>query len=429
MVSRVGGCGLMLVLATACGDSAGNSDTDTNTTGSETETETETETAGPELPEGCDLFVAASAGQQELVGTLIDAPENSVVCLGEGEFLLNEELAISGNGITLRGAGEGITTFAFDRENYIGANGIIITGDDVTVEHFSVIDAPGDGIVANNVENISFLNVTVGWPTPQSLDNGAYGLYPVQSTHVTIRDCTIYGARDAGIYVGQSTQILVENSKAYDNVAGIEIENSTGATVRNNHAYGNTAGLLIFNLPGLEVQDGKYCVAYDNVFEDNNTPNWGEPGTAVAAVPYGIGIMIMASDFNEIRNNELNNNHSVAIVMLGYHDFIFEPVDDPTYDILAEGNYIHDNTFVDNGLMPDPQVQALAGFGPPIPEIGWDGCVDEAKDNTDGRYDTCLWENGDAEFGNMDICGDGGNEDLASVTCQHTELPDLPDGY
>ncbi len=428
---RLGGLLFSYLFATACGGGTANTDaTDTAGTTDTSDTDTGSETAGPEIPAGCDLFVAASDGQQALVGTLIDAPDGSVVCLGEGEFVLDEELAISGNGITLRGAGEDKTSFTFDKENYIGANGLIITGDDVTVEHFAVIDAPGDGIVASGVENITYQNITAAWPNQYSMDNGAYGLYPVQATHVTIRNCTVYGARDAGIYVGQSTDILVEDSVAYDNVAGIEIENSTGATVRNNHAYGNTAGLLIFNLPGLEVQDGKQTVAYDNLFEDNNVPNWGVPGTAVAAVPYGVGIMIMASDFNEIRDNEIRNNDTVGVVIFGYHDFIFEPVDDPNYDILAEGNYIHSNLFIDNGQDPDLQVLVLAGNPPlPAPEIGWDGCVDAEKDNSDGRYDTCLWENGDARFMNLALCGGEKTEDINTVTCQHTPLPDLPPGY
>jgi len=437
--SRLGGCAVMLILASACGTTTEDSETgETQTqTGTDTETqtgtegETETDTSGPELPEGCDLFVAAGPDAQgELVGTLIDAPDNSVVCLGEGEFVLNEELAISGNGITLRGAGESKTSFTFDKENYIGANGLIITGDNVTVEHFSVIDAPGDGIVASNVDNISYLNITAAWPNQYSMDNGAYGLYPVQSTRVTIRNCTVYGARDAGIYVGQSTDILVEDSVAYDNVAGIEIENSTGATVRGNHAYGNTAGLLIFNLPGLEVQDGKQTLAYDNIIDDNNVPNWGVDGTAVAAVPYGIGVMIMASDYNEIRNNEISNNDSVGVVLFGYHDFVFEPVDDPNYDTFAEGNYIHSNTFVANGTNPDPQILVISGNPDvPIPEISWDGCIDDAKDNSDGRLDTCVFGNGDARFLNQAICGGETSQDIEAVTCQHPELPDLPPGY
>ncbi len=71
---------------------------------------------------------------------------------------------------------------------------------------------------------------------------------------MVIRNSRVTGASDAGIYVGQSTNILVEDNETYGNVAGIEIENSTGATVRDNHVHDNTAEILIFNLPGLPVE-------------------------------------------------------------------------------------------------------------------------------------------------------------------------------
>src|SRR3546814_1516361 len=77
--------------------------------------------------------------------------------------------------------------------------------------------------------------VRAEWTGGPSTDNGAYGLYPVQVDNVLIEDSVVKGASDAGIYVGQSTNIIVRNNRAEGNVAGIEIENSTGADV-----YGNT---------------------------------------------------------------------------------------------------------------------------------------------------------------------------------------------
>ena len=50
--------------------------------------------------------------------------------------------------------------------------------------------------------------------------------YPVASEDVLIDGCVAIGASDAGIYVGQSQNIIVKNSRAEFNVAGIEIENS-----------------------------------------------------------------------------------------------------------------------------------------------------------------------------------------------------------
>ena len=107
-----------------------------------------------------------------------------------------------------------------------------------------------------------------GWSAAASPDNGAYGLYPIGSHGVRIERCVVYGARDAGIYVGQSTNALVVDSEAYGNVAGIEIENTTDVEVRDNAVHDNTAGILVFNLPNLPVQDGKRAKVHENRVEN-----------------------------------------------------------------------------------------------------------------------------------------------------------------
>ena len=50
-----------------------------------------------------------------------------------------------------------------------------------------------------------------------------------------IEHCIAIGASDAGIYVGQSNNIIVRNCEAFQNVAGIEIENSIKADVHSNN--------------------------------------------------------------------------------------------------------------------------------------------------------------------------------------------------
>ncbi|MEM9463413.1 MAG: parallel beta-helix domain-containing protein, partial [Myxococcota bacterium] len=253
-------------------------------------------TAAVQLPEGCDLYVEPSDDDQTAVQeALIDVQSGQTVCLAAGQFSFTRQLSLDANDVTVRGQGGEETILDFS-EQISGGNGLLVTGDDVTLEEFRVQETPGDGIRADNVENIAFIGVHVIWGTPESLDNGAYGFYPVQSNGVVIRDCLAQGSRDAGIYVGQSTNILVEDSEARGNVAGIEIENSTDSVVRGNWAHDNTAGLLVFNLPGLDIGDGKRANVYDNIVEDNNVPNFGEPGTIVELVPPGLGVLVLASD-------------------------------------------------------------------------------------------------------------------------------------
>ena len=62
--------------------------------------------------------------------------------------------------------------------------------------------------------------------------------------NVLIDGCVAIGASDAGIYVGQSQNIIVKNSIAQYNVAGIEIENSFYADVFDN-LTSHTGGILV----------------------------------------------------------------------------------------------------------------------------------------------------------------------------------------
>ncbi len=98
-------------------------------------------------------------------------------------------------------------------------------------------------------DQISFVNLRVEWTGGPNPKNGAYGVYPVSSTNVLIDRVTVKGASDAGIYVGQSKNIIVRNSRAEFNVAGIEIENSMNADVFDNVSTHNAGGILIFDLP------------------------------------------------------------------------------------------------------------------------------------------------------------------------------------
>lgn len=378
----------------------------------------------PELPEGCDALVEPGAeAYTELLTALMDAAAGTTVCLSAGTYEFVDELSISGNGVTLRGASRAETILDFTKQT-VGANGVKITGDDVTITALTVKDTPGDGIRGDEVKNITYEDVAVIWTEQASTSNGAYGFYPVGCDGVTIRGSLVSGARDAGIYVGQSKNVLVEDSEAHGNVAGVEFENTTDAVMRRVHAHDNTAGVLIFNLPGLPVQDGKRTLAYDNIVENNNVPNFGEAGTVVATVPPGIGFMILAADDNELRDNMVRGNKTGGILIVHYYDELFPAYDDPDYNIYAEGNYVHDNEVVGNGLDPDGLVLSVTDFRKPGFDLLYDGCFDVDLDNADGARTNCFDANGDVSFMNFDLCGQVGmkGEDITEWTCQHTPL-------
>src|SRR5690606_8334684 len=164
--------------------------------------------------------------------------------------------------VRIKGAGMDKTVLSF-RNLKSGGEGVKLVGNNITVEDLTIEDAPGDGIKAQHTDGITFRRINVTWTHGDKSKNGTYAIYPVQCKNVLIDECIASHSKDAGIYVGQSENIVVKNSLAFGNVAGIEIENSDNAEVFGNTARDNSGGILVFNLPGLPKSDGKGTKIYD----------------------------------------------------------------------------------------------------------------------------------------------------------------------
>lgn len=316
---------------------------------------------------------AAEDIQEALQEALILAEPGTVIELPEGRFEFTSGLSLDVSDITVRGAGMDKTILSF-KNQIAGSEGFLITSDRVSIENLAVEDTPGDGIKAKGVDTVSFRGVRVEWTRGPHPENGAYGLYPVESKNVLIENTLVRGCSDAGIYVGQSQDIIVRNNRAELNVAGIEIENSYRADVYGNVATRNTGGILVFDLPNLPQMGGHSVRVYDNDVFNNDTANFAPPGNIVATVPRGTGIMIMANREIEIFNNKLADNASSNILLVAYpRDY-----NDPNYNPLPRRIYVHDNTHGRAGWDPDGAVKDMIAnrTGLPVPQIVWDGVVD-----------------------------------------------------
>ena len=306
---------------------------------------------------------------------LILAEPGDVVRLTAGTFYLRDSLSLDVSGVQVEGEGMNQTILDFS-DQQSGAQGLSVTSDNVTLQDFSIQNAKGDAIKVKGVTNIKFLRVKTEWTNGPSSENGAYGLYPVESTNVLIDGCVAIGASDAGIYVGQSKNIIVRNSRAEYNVAGIEIENSYYADVFNNLATNNTGGILIFDLPGLPQQGGHHVRVFNNRSVGNNTDNFAPEGNIVGEVPRGTGIIIQANSDVEIFDNEIGNNDTVNIAVVTYGN----ETDDQTYYPHPKSIQIHGNEFGPTGYNPDTSKGELAQIlfdlsGGNMPDIFWDGLV------------------------------------------------------
>ena len=311
--------------------------------------------------------------QENLQEALILAEPGTTILIPEGTYHFTGALSLDVPDVTVKGAGRDKTILSFKGQTS-GSEGLLITSDRVRIEDLSVEDTPGDGIKAKGVDQLSLVNLRVEWTRGPHKDNGAYGLYPVESKNVLIDGALVRGASDAGIYVGQSQQIIVRNSVAEYNVAGIEIENSYFADVYGNISTHNTGGILIFDLPNLPQTGGHSIRVYNNKSINNDTPNFAPPGNVVGSVPRGTGIMVMSNRDVELFGNEMAENASVNLLILAYaYDY-----EDPRFNPLAQNIYVHDNIYGRGGWDPDgdakKHIQPKTGL--PLPDIVWDGAVD-----------------------------------------------------
>ncbi len=360
--------------------------------------------------------------QKRIQTEFILAEEGAVISIPPGEYTLPGSLLMDAKkGVTIKGAGREKTILSFAKQE-TGAEGLKITNcENIVLEGFTIQDTKGDCIKVQGTKGITFRNVRTEWTGKASKNNGAYGLYPVQCENVLIDSCEAIGASDAGIYVGQSHQIIVRNSRAYRNVAGIEIENSTMADVYNNVAEGNTGGILVFDLPGLIKKKGGNVRVFNNLVKANNYKNFAPKGNTVGQVAPGTGILILAASDIEIFENQIIDNKTVGTGIVSYY-FTEKPIEDEAYYPYPARISIHDNLFEkgNNGKMKPTWkhkmgVWLFLKFGRKVPNIMYDGIVEKEFLNADGHlkpeHQICISNNTNETFLNLNA-----NEGLKSYT-------------
>ncbi len=348
-----------------------------------------------------EVFIEPSNNSHEEVQTaLIELSPGDVLTLSPGTFVFEDGLSLDVDEVIVRGSGMDETILDF-KNQMSGAQGLLVTSDRVTLKDFAVTDAKGDAIKVIGAEGINMINLKTEWTGGPKSTNGAYGLYPVESSDVLIDGCVAIGASDAGIYVGQSRNIIVRNSVAQYNVAGIEIENSYYADVYDNLASHNTGGILVFDLPDLPQQGGHHVRVFRNEVIDNDTDNFAPEGNIVGEVPRGTGIIIQANSDVEVFDNDISGNGTVNVSIVTYSN----ETQDENYYPHPRSIQIHGNRFGEGGFDPDIETGELAAIlfelsGGNMPDIFWDGVIPTSQ-IIFGQPDNerlILSNNGDATF-------------------------------
>lgn len=354
------------------------------------------------------LTRATAEDTDKIVEEFIMAEDGAVIDIPAGFYELSTQLILDNkSNITIKGAGMEKTVLSF-KNLKTGGEGIKLVGNNLTIQDLTVEDAPGDGIKVQHTDGITFRRINVTWTNGDKSKNGTYAIYPVQCKNVMIDEVIASHSRDAGIYVGQSENIVVKNSLAFGNVAGIEIENCDNAEVFGNVARDNAGGILVFNLPGLPKADGAKTKIYDNDIIENNHENFatgdgeGANGNTVTMIPPGSGIVLLAAKEIEIYGNRILRNKTTGIAIASYQITGF-PSDAPNWSPYTSDIYIHDNEYDRTKGFPDlsrelgQMISMYNAHGKAkTQDIIYDGIWDESisKDILTNPMRLCLSEKG-----------------------------------
>jgi parallel beta-helix repeat protein len=229
---------------------------------------------------------------------------------------------------------------------------ILYSGNNIIIENFRITRYKGNGIMGQAGNNFEIRNNVI-------VDTGIYGIFPQLGTNGLVEHNVVSGIEDAAIYIGMSDNIHVAYNEVFDSVAGIEIENSRHAVVEHNNAHHNTGGILAFVTPGLPIKTTEDVIIRNNFVLDNNTPNFGAPGSIVSGIPAGTGILVMAADDVIIEGNIISNNKTAGII-INDHSFATTITMDVESDPNSDRTMILDNVMLNNGYDTIPEVTAVA---------------------------------------------------------------------
>ena len=376
--------------------------------------------------------------QDEIMTRFLLAEDSTVLELPAGHFRFDRSLSLDGpTALTIRGAGIDKTVLSFLGQEE-GAEGLrIANGRDVVIEDLTVEDAAGDNIKVMDTDGITFRRVKVAWTGPIDGSNGAYGFYPVLCRNVLIEDCVSMGASDAGVYVGQSEEVVVRRNQVYQNVAGIESENSARVEIYDNDCYDNTGGILVFNLPGL-TRYGNGVRVYGNRVRENNRSNFGVSGSIVSMIPAGTGMLVLATEDVAFTGNEVTDHRTLGLGVISYElvaalsgetttpeedhgDIRFVEADwrrDTAYNPYPSGITVSGNTFRNDYWLPnlgsDFGKLFLSKLGFTVPDVVYDGIRPEGA----GPAAFCV-EQPEATFVDMDAANDfaGWSTEAPTAAC------------
>ena len=261
------------------------------------------------------------------------------------------------------------------------------------VRGFTVQGFARNGIQTEHVNKFKIIS-------NESIDNLENGIFPILSANGLVKRNLSYGSNDSALWVEGSENVRVLSNEVHSSPTGIEVTISNNITVKKNEVHNNTTGIGLYHPsaasePPLAGPMLNWKIE-KNYIHDNNAANSAPPGSLVADLPPGGGILVLGVDDVLIKKNVIENNNFYGITTIDWclaQAFgSFNCTDNPPdVEPVPQNVRVERNTFINNGTAPiSHPLDVLAtdmihALIPGTPETG-----------------NCYEDNGDAVFADLD---------------------------
>jgi parallel beta-helix repeat protein len=233
----------------------------------------------------------------------------------------------------------------------------------VKIQGFTVEGFSNNGIWLKHVQKFTIQG-------NESINNLENGIWPTLSANGSVKKNVAYGSQDSALWVEASENVRVMQNEFHHSPTGLEITVSKDVKATKNDIHDNTIGVGLYHPNGASLAplggDGDWVISKNHI-HDNNLPNSAPPGSMSAALPPGVGVLVLGVDRVTVEKNLIENNNFVGVAVLDW----CLAVGGSTYDCATNPPIVQsapDNTLVkgnslagNGGIPPGNAFDLLAG--------------------------------------------------------------------